>query len=143
MFTEGGEWLVLDGNNGFTWSNIHYALELKLREYNKNREIVTSVSFNDRGDWIIISDEHFSSSSAELNTLIQEVMKEKGQLWSAHLTNDGAALCFQYGYYFIGNVPLRMREALKSSKLDVYRIKFTPGGAYFFSDKQGNYRAYM
>lgn len=143
QLTESGRWLVLFENNGFAWNYIPPALERKLREFNKAKEVVTSATFNDKGDWILISTEHVSASHSRIQEYLREGIESFGQLWAAHLTNDGLVLCFERGYKFLGNVPEALKQALDNSNLDVYRIKFTAGGAYFFADKYGNYDALM
>lgn len=143
QLTENGNWLILYGNNGFQWSNIPSDLESALREFNNNREVVTSATFNDNGDWILISTEHIRASTSNIYEWIQDGMNSYGQLWAAHITNDGLVLCFAGGYKFLENVSDRLRNALKSSSYNVYRIKFTSGGSYFFADKDGRYSYWM
>ncbi len=70
-------------------------------------------------------------------------MESYGQLWAAHLTNDGVVLCYAGGFKFYGNVSDRLRRALKAAKFDVYRIKFTSNGSYFFADQKGHYDYWM
>ncbi len=143
QLTDNGRWLVLYGTNGFIWNNLPYSLERKLREYNSNGEIVTSVTFNDAGDWIIISTEHVAASTTEIYGWIEDGMYQFGQLWAAHITDDGLALCYAEGYKFLGNVPYRLKDKLSSSKLNVFRIKFLSDGSYFFADRNGYYSYYM
>lgn len=143
QLTENGNWLILYGNNGFQWSNIPSDLEDAMREFNNNEEVVTSATFNDRGDWILISTEHIKASTSNIYEWIQDGMESFGPLWAAHITNDGLVLCFENGYKYLGNVPDRLKDALHSSKYNVYRIKFTSGGSYFFADKDGRYTYWM
>ena len=143
QLTEDGNWLILYGDNGFVWNGIPYSLEHKIREYNDEGEVVTSVTFNDCGDWIVISQEHISASTSEIYEWIEGGIKRYGQLWSAHLTDDGMVLCYERGYKYLGNVPDNLKEALFESELDVYRIKFLSDGTYFFSDMDGYYEYYM
>jgi len=143
QLTEEGRWLILIGNNGIQWNDIPYSLESKLRELNSNREVITSVTFNDYGDWIVITTEHISASTDKIYDWIKAGMYDYGQLWAAHITNDGLALCYAEGYKFMGNVPYKMKEALKNTRNDIYRIKFTPQGSYFFADIDGRYSYYM
>ena len=143
QLTEDGNWLILYGDNGFVWNGIPYSLEHKIREYNDEGEVVTSVTFNDCGDWIVISQEHISASTSEIYEWIEDGIKRYGQLWSAHLTDDGMVLCYERGYKYLGNVPDNLKEALFESELDVYRIKFLSDGTYFFSDMDGYYEYYM
>ncbi len=143
QLTENGNWLILYGNNGFRWSNIPSDLEYAMREFNNNQEVITSATFNDNGAWILISTEHIKASSSNIYDWIQDGMESYGQLWAAHITNDGLVLCFERGYKFLGNVPEKLKDALTSSSFDVYRIKFTRGGSYFFADKNGRYSYWM
>ena len=143
QLTENGNWLILWGNNGFRWSHIPYGLESELQEYNERGEVVTSVTFNDLGDWIVISTEHVSASDYDLQEYLGEGMEKYGQLWSAHLTNDGLVLCYERGYRYLGNVPANLKEELKDCTHDIYRIKFLSDVTYFISDKNGWYSYYM
>lgn len=143
QLTEAGNWLVLYGNNGVQWSNIPDDLEAALREFNNNREVITSATFNDNGNWILISTEHIRASSPNIYEWIQEGMDSYGALWAAHITNDGLVLCYEEGYKFLGNVSDKLKEALKSTRYNVYRIKFTSRGSYFFADKDGHYTYWM
>lgn len=143
QLTEDGRWLILYGDNGFRWNDIPYGLEQKLREYNRNKEVITSVTFNDSGSWIIISQEHISASNTAIYDSIREGISEYGQLWAAHMTEDGLVLCYERGYRFFGNVPQTLKDKLSETKIDVYRLKFLSDGAYFIADKDGNYSYYM
>lgn len=143
QLTENGSWLVLYGDNGFRWYGIPSDLESTIRDYNKDQEVVTSVTFNDKGDWIVISQEHISASNSGIYDWIRDGIESYGQLWAAHLTNDGMVLCFDGGYKYMGEVPYTLRNKLKETSIDVYRIKFLSDGAYFIADKDGTYSYYM
>lgn len=143
QLTEDGEWLILVGKNGCQWSNIPSKLESKLRQWNEAEETITSITFNDDGDWIAVSTDHVASSSTDMDDWIKEGIETHGQLWAAHLTNDACVLCFENGYKFLGNVPQKLKDALKATKYDVYRIKFTKEGSYFFADQEGHYTFWM
>lgn len=143
QLTEAGNWLILYGNNGVKGSNIPNDLEAALREFNNNREVITSATFNDDGNWILISTEHIRASSSNVYEWIQDGMNSYGALWAAHITNDGLILCYESGYKFLGNVSDKLKQALQSTKYNVYRIKFTSSGSYFFADKDGHYSYWM
>ena len=143
QLTEDGTWLVLYGDNGFWYSDIPDDLKRTLKRANNDGEIITSVTFNDRDNWIVISTEHIWASSSKIYDFIQEGMEQYGNLWAAHLTDDGLVLVFERGYKQLGDVPRDLWDALDDTKLDVYRLKFTSGGAYFFADKNGYYESYM
>ncbi len=142
QLTENGRWIILHGDNGFRWSNIPYSLEQKIREFNNNSEIVTSVTLNDANDWIIISTEHYSASSDYILNWLKEGAEKYGALWAACVTNDAMVAVYEDGYKFWGNVPESLKSALRDSDLNVYRIKIA-GTAWFFADKEGNYRYNM
>lgn len=143
QLTEDGRWLVLYGDNGFRWNDIPSDLERTLREYNSDQEVITSVTFNDNGGWIVISREHISASTSDVYDWIKEGIDQYGQLWAAHLTNDGLVLCYERGYKFMGDVPDVLKQKLRETSIDVYRIKFLSDGAYFIADKEGHYSYYM
>lgn len=143
QLTEDEKWLILYGDNGLVWDGIPGDLERTLREYNADGEIVTSVAFNDVGEWIVISVDNICASSPELTEWIEEGIEMYGQLWTAHMTDDGVILCFENGWRLRGNVPDTLREKLKETTLDVYRVKFLSDGAFFIADKDGAYSYYM
>jgi len=138
VLTEKGSWLILYGDNGFVWNEIPKDLEVKMKEYNKKRLVIASVTFNDNGEWILIGDE-INTSGTELMETIKEGMNQFGTLWTACLTDDGVAIVYEKGYQFFGNVPDVLQERVKTTEFDVFRLKFTSDGAFFISDKDGHY----
>ena len=143
QLTEDGSWLILYGDNGFRGDGIPSDLETVIRQYNRDQEVVTSVTFNDKGDWIVISQEHINASNSSIYDWIQSGIDKFGQLWAAHLTDDGMVLCFEEGYKYLGEVPDTLRNKLKETSIDVYRVKFLSDGTYFIADKKGTYAYYM
>ncbi len=142
QLTENGRWLILYGNNGIRWNDIPYSLERKLREFNNKGEVITSVTFNDAGDWIIITTNYFSSSDTRINEWLKEGNEKHGQLWAACVTDDAIVAVFQSGYKFFGEVPYSLKEALRNTRLDVFRLKIA-GDAWFFADKNGRFEYNM
>lgn len=143
QLTEACSWLILYGKNGCLWYGIPEDLENTLAKYSDNDEIVTSVTFNDNGDWIVISQDYISASDTSLYDFIEEGINKYGQLWAAHMTNDGLVLCYENGYRFRGNVPQTLRDKLSETGIDVFRIKFLSDGTYFIADQEGTYAYYM
>jgi hypothetical protein len=127
VLTENGSWLV-----------IYTDLRDKLSQWNDEGEEIISATFNDNGDWIAITKNKYSASEDEVYDMIDKGENEFGAFLSAHLTNDGMVLCFKRGYKYRGNVPERLKQKLRESKLDVIRVKFLSDGSYFFSDAIGN-----
>jgi len=143
QITEDGSWLILHGNNGLQWYDIPSSLESKLREFNDDNEVITSVTFNDAGDWIAITTEHIASSDAEINEWVTDGLDDYGALWAAHITEDAIVACYARGYKYFGNVPERLKDKLRETDMDVYRIKFLSDGTFFIADKKGNYAYYI
>ena len=106
-------------------------------------EFLSSVSFNDYGNWTLISNERILSSP-DLGDDIEEGTRQNGEVLSAHMTNDGLVVCYENGFMLYGDVPDKVREKLGSLKFKVYRLKFLPDGTCFMADKDGtNYDYYM
>jgi hypothetical protein len=63
-------------------------------------------------------------------------------LWAACVTEDAIVAVYADGYQFLGNVPQSLRNALNTTKLDVYRLKIA-GTSWFFADKNGSYQYNM
>lgn len=142
QLTEGNRWLILYGNNGFLWNDIPYSLERKLREYNNNDEVVLSVTFNDDGDWIIITKDHYSASDQRIVDFLQEGARMYGMLWSACITDDALVAVYENGYNTIGNVPITLKNALRNTNINIFRLKIA-GTAWFFADNDGHFNYYM
>lgn len=142
QLTEDGRWLILYGINGIQWNDIPYSLEKKLRKYNEENEVITSVTFNDGGDWIVITTNYFSSSDDRINQWLKDGNEKYGQLWAACVTDDAIVVVFAGGYKFLGEVPYSLKEALRNTSLDVFRLKIA-GDAWFFADKNGRYQYNM
>lgn len=142
QLTEEGRWLILYGDNGIQWNDIPYSLEQKLREYNQQGEVILSVTFNDAGNWIVITTNYYSASHSEVLNWLKEGNDNYGQLWAACVTDDAVVAVFKEGYRFIGNVPETLKEALKKTTLNVFRLKIA-GTAWFFADQNGHYHYSM
>ena len=142
QLTEEGRWLILFGDNGIQWNDIPYSLEQKLREYNQQGEVILSVTFNDAGNWIVITTNYYSASHTEVLNWLKEGNENYGQLWAACVTDDAVVAVFKEGYRFIGNVPETLKEALKETTLNVFRLKIA-GTAWFFADQNGRFRYRM
>lgn len=139
VLTESGSWLILWGNNGISSFGTPTGLYPKLKKWNDENEVITSVTFNDRGDWIAITKKKYSASSEKVMDYIRDGENEFGEFWAAHLTNDGMVLCYERGYKYLGNVPENLKQKLRDTKIDVFRIKFLSDGSYFIADFNGNY----
>ena len=143
QLTESGKWCVLYGRNDATWTNdAPSGLINKIIEFHDNNYVVRSITFNDYGQWVIVSDEYYATSSTELTNWLKNGSNKWGRLWAVCITDDAAVAVYANGFCYRGNVPEDMKEALRSTSFDVYRIKIS-GSSWFFADTNGNYRYWM
>ena len=146
QLTEDGRWLIIYGDNGFCWDGIpdNDRLLSILKEANEQREIITAVSFNDYGDWIIVTDQHCWASDDDLTDWLREGISKFGQLWAVCIADtDGIVAVHKDGYRYLGDVPQALEDALSKTELEVYRVKFCGDDSWFFADKDGNFQGFM
>ena len=118
-------------------------MERSLRTYNANDEKIYSATFNDAGDWITVSDKHYTCSATWLKAWLAGGAEKYGILRAAAVSTDAAVACFDGGYLFFGNVPEDLKDALREADFDVRIIKIA-GSAWFFASEYGySYRASM
>ena len=139
QLTESGKWLILYGDNGFRWNEIPSSLEAQLKKYNNDGEVITSATFNDDGDWIVITTNYFCASDAEVQNWLKEGNQKYGKIWAACVTDDAAVVVYENGYQFLGEIPESLQKALDETELDVYRLKVS-GDSWFFADQEGTYQ---
>ena len=143
QLTESGKWCVLYGKNDATWTtNIPSTLADKINDFHNNNYVVRSISFNDYGDWVIVSDEYYATSSSELTNWLKNGSNSWGRLWAVCVTDDAAVAVYANGFCYRGNVPEDLKEALRSTSFDVFRLKIS-GTSWFFADTNGSYRYKM
>lgn len=144
QLTEKGDWLILYGDCGVVYNNLPDGLVEMINYYNENKMVITTITFNDYGDWIIIAWDGFTASSTDIKDLIKNGQEEYGALISAHLNNSGLVLNFDRGYKTLGQVPDVVMEKLRETTFNVSRIKFLPDGTCFIADEKGErYSFYM
>jgi hypothetical protein len=105
-------------------------------------EVITSVTFNDDGDWIVITTNYFSCSDTDIQQWLKDGHDTYGQLWAACITDDALVAVYEEGYKVIGNIPEALKSALRQTSLNVYRLKIS-GSSWFFADKSGRYKYSM
>ena len=143
QLTESGKWCVLYGRNDATWTtDIPSGLANKINEFHNNNYVVRSISFNDYGRWVIVSDEYYATSSTELTNWLKSGSDRWGRLWAVCVTDDATVAVYEKGFCYRGNVPEKLKEALRSTSFNVYRLKVS-GDSWFFADTNGNYRYWM
>ena len=100
--------------------------------------IINTITFNDNGDWIIITDDRYAASSSSLIDWLSDGEDSHGELWTAQLTDDALIAVYDRGYKYRGNVPDDLRQKARTVSFDVYRLKMA-GSSWFMADKQGHY----
>jgi hypothetical protein len=140
--SESGRWLILYGRNGMRWGDLYPSLEKKIKSFNDKGEKITTVTFNDLSEWIVITTEHISASSSEIQDWLVEGCDDYGTLWTACITDDACVAVYESGYRFLGDVPKDLKEALTSCTSDVFMVKMA-GSAWFFSCTDGYWRYNM
>ncbi|MBQ3998565.1 MAG: hypothetical protein II644_04430 [Paludibacteraceae bacterium] len=142
QISESGKWLVLYGDNGVRWRGIPYSLEKKIREFHDRGDVITSITFEDNGKWILISKEYYVASHSWIQDWLSEGADSYGALWAACVTSDAMVAVYESGYKFWGEVPSALKQALRETSMDVYRVKIA-GSAWFYSDGEGDYNYSM
>lgn len=142
VLTDNGRWVVLYGDNGAKWNNIPTDLQNKIIEFNNNNENITSIALNSGGEWAVVSTEHISASADSILEWLTDGCEKYDQLWTVHMSDDGAIAVYDKGYRYLGEVPQSLKDALGETDLDVHVVKFI-GTSWFFADKKGSYKYYM
>lgn len=114
----------------------------KLKEYNTNKEDIISVSVNNNGDFIIITNKHlYASNTNDYNAMI--AAKDKyGYIYSACTTEEGVIFCCERGVYY-SNIPTILETKLKSLSWKPKVVKFTDYGTFIITDGENTYSYQM
>ena len=144
QLTEKGRWFIRYGNGLLRWHNIPVMLKNCLYQLLADRQTIKSVTFNDNSEWIVICESGIVRSSfIKMEDWVEAGSQKYGELRFAQINNEGMILAFERGYFYLGNVSQKLKDALREADFDVTVIKFTPEGAYFFGDQKGNSKLYM
>lgn len=138
--TELGRWVVLYNTNETRSDLLYENLKQKISDCQKEGEKITTITFNDSGDWIIVTAKQISASSDELVEWIQDGCDSYGQVWTACVTDDATIVVYQHGFKYLGKVPESLKEAIRACEGDIYTVKLS-GDAWFFrcTDGKGCY----
>ncbi|MBO7482734.1 MAG: hypothetical protein J6U17_02455 [Kiritimatiellae bacterium] len=108
----------------------------KLVQYHDNYEEIYCAALNDAGNWIVISDKHYSASTTELLNWLRDGELKYGELQYVAITNDARIAVFEHGYLANGNYPKDLWEALDKPGFHPKVIKMA-GSSWFFADATG------
>ncbi len=143
VLTEAGRWFILFADNGYYSDGAPAEMLSYLQQWNSEGEVINAITFNDSGDWVIIGQTKYAASTTDITYLLNQGSSEHGELWTACLTEDGMVAVYEGGYKYLGNVPYALKEQLKVTNINVWRLKFLADGSFFFADIDGNYSGYF
>lgn len=138
---EKGGWVVLYGDNEIRWDNISASLEKTLNDFKAAGDVISLVTFNSRGEWIVVSNNQISASHNHLAELLTKGMDECGELITACVSEDCTVLIFEGGIRSSGNPPASLMEALEATDLVVTYLKISYD--HWFIAGKGGYQYYM
>ena len=138
--TELGRWIILYNDNQTRSDLLYENLKQKITNCQEDGEKITTVTFNDKGDWIVVTAKQISASSDLLMSWIADGCERYGQVWTACITDDAAIIVYEGGFKYYGNIPEDLLEAMRACDKDVYTIKIS-GNAWLFrcTDNTGVY----
>lgn len=136
--TERGNWFCVDdrcGGVGYPdsmWAQIH--------EFVRQGDRVTCATFNDYGEWIVISKNHFASSDKSIQKEMRKASKEFGSIRAVAMTNSAGIIIAESGFRIIGYIPPDLDDYLKNKQsFDIRSIKFTERGSWLVTDGYSRY----
>ena len=129
--TELGRWIVLYNANKVKSDLLYENLNQKIASCQEDNEKITTITFNDNGDWVVVTTKQVTASSNDLLAWIIEGCQKYGQVWTACITEDAAVVVYESGFKFHGNVPENLKEALRACKSNVYTVKLS-GSSWLF-----------
>lgn len=139
--TEQCNYIIVFNKNRFLYLGLPEQFKEKLLEYkrgNLENDNIRSACFNDRGDWVIVSNAHYSYSSEKIGFFLKEAVSRYGALHSVSLTNNGIIACCTSGVYY-KNIPLNVAEQIANLRFAPKVIKFTDNGFFLITDGKSQY----
>jgi len=141
QLTEGGQWVIV-GDQIIFGNTVRPELINEVKRLVGRGESINSITLNDFGRWIIITDTSFSASDSNTGSWLSNNRNNLGSLQTACLTADNSLLAvFDRGMVYQGNLPDGLVKALGSTNLDINLIKVSLD-TWFFADANGNYSGY-
>ena len=107
-----------------------------LSRFNDDKEALLSATVNDSGDWAVISDKHFISSSTKIQNRLNEGMAKYGNPLSVSITDDAGVAVFERGYYWWGNCPKGLINAINKTEYPIATMRMA-GDDWFLADESG------
>lgn len=143
--TENGNYVIILNGAGYWTLGYPERFPKKLEELrvgDLSDDKVLSACFNDKGEWVIISDKHYIYSNESIKNFITKAEDLYGAVNYAYITNKGMIACCKHGVYY-RNIPSNLAEALKKLTFKPKVIKFTDNGLYLITDGESQYWYFM
>lgn len=137
-------WFVI--YKDISWHGKGYVPERFKKDLNylfKKNSFIKSISMNDAGEYIVVSNTDIIITRYKDQELVRSV--QNGRLLTTQVTNDGVLLCFERG--IVGDsipegVNSKLSEVFKNKNENYSIIKFTDSGLYLFANED-SYSCYM
>ncbi len=137
--TERGSFVAIFGTNGYSCMGAPTDFSDKLKQLHSASEEVLSACFNDRDEYIIVTEKTIYHNLGDaFGKIITQTNNEYGLILSASMTNSSCILCAQRGVFFVG-APKCISEALNRLNYVPRCIKYTDDGEYIITDGVGSY----
>ena len=141
QLTEAGQWVIV-GDQIIT-NVILPGLDNEIKRLASQRERIISVTLNDYGRWIILTDKSYSTSDTDTANWLRNNGSRLGALRVACLTFDNSLVAiFEKGTVYQGNLPQGLAEAINNTNLTISVLKIAPDGVWFFADDSGSYQGW-
>ena len=143
--TENGNYVIILGGSGYWTLGYPDAFLKKLEQYRTGDlrdDNILSACFNDRGEWVVITDKHYSYSNETIKNFILKAEELYEEVYYAYITNYGMIACCKNGVYY-KNIPSNLAEALKKLTFKPKIIKFTDNGLYLITDGESQNYYFM
>lgn len=143
--TENGNYVIILGGSGYWTLGYPDAFLKKLEQYRTGDlrdDQILSACFNDKGEWVVITDKHYSYSNETIKNFILKAEELYGEVCYAYITNYGMIACCKNGVYY-KNIPSNLAEALKKLTFKPKVIKFTDNGLYLITDGESQNYYFM
>lgn len=135
--TNSGKAFVLFNINGYSSYNAPNQVLEKIKKI-PNSDRILSVSFNDSGEYIIVT-ESMIYMTTTLSSFVDAAQRKYGPMMYASIGELGRiAICSQGIYH--ENIPSTLVDGLNMIKFKPKVIHFTDSGSYCISDTDGNAR---
>ncbi|MFC2602665.1 MAG: hypothetical protein ACFNX0_01995 [Treponema sp.] len=136
--TERGNWFCVgDKFGGVGYPNSMWS---KIQELLRQGGRINCATFNDYGEWIVISDYHFASSDKSIEKEVSKANKKLGYIRAAAMTNSACIIIATGGFRVLGNIPPDLDDYLTNKqRFDIRYIKFTEKGSWLVTDGYSRY----